>query len=279
MKIKDDKLRVAVVVSGWHFPLHFYEKIAEQKIPEGVSVDMFCISHRDPKYAILEKSDYLKKLGWSYRNTLDKVLYKKIASVDEIESLGWNYEEFPNTIGDWGNTNQWLEKNNYKNYDFLLVSHDDNLILNDHIYLDLISKKTDWLILTNSTGGHKNIRQFLKSFFRPIGVRGSFEIIKKEVLDLIGGEFDLSMVTKTREGIVESGDFKTLNNWNMVVEPITKVFNKKDMRNKIVALSKFYRVSQYCIEGERGYISSTQKENTKSENKGLSVISNKYDII
>ena len=50
----DTKLRqalmkkLAVVASGWHFPLHFYKKIAEQEIPAGWEVDFFCISVINP---------------------------------------------------------------------------------------------------------------------------------------------------------------------------------------------------------------------------------------
>lgn len=262
-------MKIAVVVSGWHYPLHFYTQITKQKLPQGWSVDFFCVSHRNPKYSIEEKKEYLSKLDWSYREALDKILYEKFADISDIENLGWVYMECPNTVGDWGNTNQWLEKYDYKKYDILLISHDDNLILNDRLYVDLLTGNTDWLILTNSTGSYKNFRQTIKSWFRPINIRGSFEFIKSEVLDILGGKFDLSTITKTREGKVDSGNFKTLNNWNMITEPLISVFNKKGMRNKIVALSKNYRVSDYCIEGERGFISSVQKLNKKGEDRGL----------
>ena len=34
-------------------------------------------------------------------------------------------------------------------------------------------------------------------------------------------------------------------------------------------LSNYYRVSKYCLEGERGFISKTTSSNTISENDGL----------
>src|SRR3989344_25516 len=143
------KIKIAVVVSGWHFPLHFFKAIAEQQIPTGWSVDLFCVSHRDPKYSVEEKKNFFSTLGWSYAEVFDRILYDKIATVEDIEQLGWNYKLYPNTMGDFGNTNQWLEEHDYKKYDFLLASHDDNLILNDQLYVDLLSNEEDWLILSN----------------------------------------------------------------------------------------------------------------------------------
>lgn len=273
--------KLAVVVSGWHFPLHFFKMIAEQKIPNGWSVDLFCVSHRDPKYSAEEKEKHLMNMGWSYAETLDRILYERIVSVVEIEKLGWMYMICPNTIGDWGNTNQWLEKYDYKKYDMLLVSHDDNLILNDHLYLDLLAKDSDWLILTNSKGSHPTWRERIKMLLgRTLNVRGSFEFIKPEALDILGGKFDLSPITLTREGEKYSGStLKALNNWNMTIIPLRNVFDEKGLGGKVVALSSHYRVSKYCIEGERGFISSIQPSDKKSVRRGLEYIQKTYEEI
>lgn len=272
-------MKIAVIISGWHFPLHFFKTIAQQKIPAGWTVDLFCVSHRDPKYSAEEKIDYLSKLGWSYAETLDHVLYEKIASVAEIEKLGWKYMLCPNTVGDWGNTNQWLEKYDYKKYDMLLVSHDDNLILNNRLYIDLLTKNSDWLILTNSKGSHPTLNERIKKLLgRTLNVRGSFEFIKPETLDILGGKFDLSPITLTREGENYSGEtMKTLNNWNMTVVPLRKLFDERRLGSKIVAISPHYRVSEYCIEGERGLISSIQPADKKSIEKGLAHIQGIYN--
>ena len=46
---------MAVVVSGWHYPIGFYKQIKEQEVPDGWDVDYFCVSHRDPDIAKQEK--------------------------------------------------------------------------------------------------------------------------------------------------------------------------------------------------------------------------------
>jgi len=127
--------KIAVVCSGWHYPLHFYEAISKQILPDGWSMDMFCISHREPQYSEIEKKDVVLK---GDRKHLDEKLYSKIATIEEIENLGWTYKEYPNTVGDWGCSNQWLEEYDYKNYELMLFTHDDNLILKDDWFKKII---------------------------------------------------------------------------------------------------------------------------------------------
>lgn len=271
--------RLAVIISGWHFPYHFYKAMAEQKVPDGWTVDLFCVSHRDPKYSAQEKQEPLSRLAWGYTNTLDKILYEKIATVHDIESLGWNYELYPNTVGDFGNTNQWLEKHDYKQYDMLLISHDDNLILNDRLYTDVLADTEGWVIVTNSTGSALDLREFIKIKIlgRAMTVRGSFEFIKPELFEMMGGSFDLSGVTLSREGeFFSPKSFKSINNWNMVTEPFRRFLDKHKLAKKIKTLSDTYRVSEYCIEGERGFISSIQEPDRALVERGLARIEKQY---
>lgn len=254
MKKKIKKL--AVIAGGWHFPLHFYESLLKQEIPKGWQIDYFCVSHRDPKYSEEEKKDniYLDNT----RGNLDKILYKEVASSKLIENLGWNYKEYPNTIGDWGFTNQWLEEYDYKDYDLLLLTHDDNLIINNKLFVDTIEDTNfkKWDICANSTG------------MPPGWIRGSFEFFKPKVLELMGGKFDMSLVTLTREGKTDSPEDKNdLYDWNNTVNPLMDLINEKGL--SVAYMSPCYRVSAYCIEGERGYISRTHGQNTVSEEEGL----------
>ena len=94
--------KLAVVASGWHFPITFYEQIAKQKIPDGWEVDLFVISHRDPSYSEKEKVAVISKIGYTRRELYDRIMYRKIATISEIEALGWHYDLHPNTIGDFG---------------------------------------------------------------------------------------------------------------------------------------------------------------------------------
>lgn len=270
--------KLAVVVSGWHFPHLFFKQLAEQEVPEGWEVDFFCVSHRHPRYAVEEKANFLDSLGSSYRELMDRLLYAKVAMPEDIEALGWNYKEYPNTVGDMGNMNQWLEEHDYRAYDMFLISHDDNYIPTKRIFVDLVAPASDWLILTNSKGSVLSLRDKIKNWNKSITIRGSFEIMKREVFDMLGGTFDLSDVTLTREGETSADrDTDTLKDWNNTVRPLKDIFDKKGMVKKIHPLSKYYRVSEYCIEGERGYVSLSQKENRVEEDAGFAWLQKKFD--
>jgi hypothetical protein len=228
-------MRLAVVCSGWHYPESFYRKIKEQKLPDNWSLDLFCISHREPKYAKIEKENRLL-------SDLDKLLYTKIIDIDEIKSLGWNYKEYPNLIGDWGCSNQWLKDYDYKIYDLLLFTHDDNLILSGFWFYDIINDiGNNWEICSNSCG-------------HPVGwLRGSCEFFKPSLLDKIGGRFDLSKVKHERAGQrFGSEDIGDLSDWNNTVVPLMNFIEKNNI--KIKFCSNIYRMSEYCLEGERGYL-------------------------
>lgn len=248
--------RIGCVVSGWHYPGHFYESIASQKLPKGWELEIFVISHRDPIHSYEEKKS--KVLDDTKRGTLDKILYRYIISKEEIEKLGIKYIEKPNTIGDWGNSNQWLDEHNYNDYDLLLFTHDDNFILNENWIKDIIKDKAykEWEILANSVG-------------MPAGmIRGSCEFFKPSFLKKIGGKFDLSEVTLNRVGeTTATEDTSQLYDWNSTVYPLMRFINSNNI--KVGYLSPAYRVSAYVIEGERGYISNTHGANTEQEEKGL----------
>jgi len=255
MENKINTKKIAIIASGWHYPLHFYKSMTEQALPEGWEAEMFCVAHRDPRHS--KAKDYIKTLGEGLREDLDRKLYDKIATKKDIKELGWNYKLYPNTIGDWGNANQWLEENNYKDYDVLFITHDDNFIINNTFIYSVLESK-DWDIITNSTG------------MPPGYLRGSCEFFKKEVIEKIGGKFDLSEVKLTREGKTDNPNREGLLDWNNTVFPLMKQIQKYDF--KVSALSPCYRVSMFCIEGERGFISQTHGINTAYEEQGLKVL-------
>jgi len=247
--------KLAVVASGWHFPYSFYESIKNQNLPEDWEMDMFCISHRDPIYSAKEKSEIQLK---GNRAHLDIRLYKQIAFKDDIKNLNWNYKEYANTIGDWGCSNQWLDKYNYTNYDLILFTHDDNLILSNNWFSEIILNTNfdTWEILSNSCGAPRG------------WLRGSCEFFKPSLLNKIGGKFDLSMVTLNRDDkLFGSQDMSELSDWNNTVIPLMNFI--RDNNIKVSYLSDYYRVSKYCLEGERGFISKTSASNTISEDAGL----------
>jgi hypothetical protein len=242
--------KIAVVVSGWHFPLHFYQAIENQTI----KADLFCVAHRKPSQA---KDKDISRLGNTQRENFDKILYKKIATEKDLKN--WHYKLYPNTVGDWGCSNQWMEESDWRKYDLFLFTHDDNFILrNDFLEaaIKILEKFPKVEIISNSTG-------------RPSGwLRGSCEFFTKSFIEKLGGKFDLSMTSLNREGKTDTPeDVYALNDWNATAYPLMDFIKKND--TKVVFISPDYRVSQFCIEGERGWIYRTHGSNTAYEDEGF----------
>jgi hypothetical protein len=247
--------KLAVVCSGWHYPLHFYLQISSQQLPDDWDMDLFCVSHRDPWESGHEKSGHVFP---GQRAHLDHILYGLDLVSVRLMPEPWIYEIYPNTIGDWGCSNQWLETHDYKEYDLLLFTHDDNLILLTTWFKEIIESEDfeSWEILTNSCGAP------------PGWLRGSCEFFKPSLIEKIGGKFDLSKVTLQRVGITQGSlDISEINDWNNTVHPLMEFINRNQIGVKLG--SPWYRVSKFCIEGERGYIHKTSYDNHISEDQGL----------
>lgn len=245
--------KIAVVVSGWHHPMGFYKVMSKMAIPKGWQIDMFVVSHRDPSHCVLPV------LGEGKREDLDRKLYTEQPTVKAIEKLGFEYKEYPNTIGDWGNSNQWLEDHDYREYDLFLFTHDDNLLLRYDLFQVVVDAfNDDWLIWTNTVGV-------------PAGsLRGSFEFFKREMLDIMGGKFDLSETTLNRTGSNDNpANWVELYDWNTTVYPLANLLTEKKLWEKVITFSPIYRVSAFCIEGERGLISNSQTGNKPLEDAGI----------
>jgi len=278
--------KLVVIATGWHFSLHFYRRMMEQRIPMDWYVEYICVSHRDPSYAIEEKSNID---GGSLLKDLDRILYRQVATQQQIEKLGWRYTLEPNTIGDWGCANQWLEKN-HRPYDALLITHDDNFIVGNNIFEvalegkvdglyhnDYLSKsfrpkmwKSDWLVITNA---------FITG--RP-HLRGSFDFFSKEMMEMIGGKFDLSRVNLTREGQFDTPkDHKGVSEWNNHVVDFVGYLVHNDLFDRVYCLSNTYRVSNYCIEGERGFLSKSglPLDITKIYEDGVQKLHNRRSLV
>tara|TARA_R110000824_G_scaffold140184_3_gene305909 strand:+ start:2120 stop:3007 length:888 start_codon:yes stop_codon:yes gene_type:complete len=282
--------RLAVIASGWHYGCQFYEQLSLQRQTKDWEVDLFVISHRHPEHidTVKEKEEIRNKKDEDFLSNLDKMLYKYPISKQQIQDLGWVYIEKPNTIGDMEVFNQWTEDYDYSKYDLFLITHDDNLILSTSLFTNVLENKTnlykpikesrygvsnhqfkteltqdsEWLFLDN--GYTENIPKA----FTP---RGSFSFYKKELIDLLpNNKFDMSGVTLTREGKTNSPGHMELNSWN------TNAGNFRDflynnvegleLVDKTRWLSNTKRISEYCIEGERGLISNCNADSSYIKN-------------
>lgn len=247
-------MRIAVVAGGWHFPMHFYREMALMAHNHR-DVDLFVVAHRDPGLPIVreEKLDILRTATGPLAD-LGREMYSfrpdvVCPTVTWLRWLGWDYCQAPNTVGDWGFFNQWLDRHDYRNYDVILNCHDDTFIRRHDLFDSLFSESacdwSNWLICAN--GRYPEA---------PEGyVRGSFEFWKREMLDLLGGKIDLGPVQLTREGKTDSPTgLDSLSAWNNTCVPLRDFMVKKGLVGRISYLSPHYRISPWAIEGERGFM-------------------------
>lgn len=242
-------MKIAVVAGGWHFPGHFYREMAEQT----VRADLFVVAHRSPDLPVV-REEKLEVLAHSKGPLADldrREMYSYFPSALQLCNSGWNYQEAPNTVGDWGFFNQWLETHDYQEYDVILNCHDDTYIRSREL-LNLVKGHFlyhKWLLLSN--GRYPEA---------PEGyVRGSFEFWSREMLDLLGGRIDLGKVTLTREGKTDTPvGMKALDPWNYTGVPLRNFIVKHGLVKRVMSLSPHYRVSPWVIEGERGFLNKRE---------------------
>lgn len=232
-------MRLAVVAGGWHWPYHFFWQIAMQ----ASGADLFAVAHRNPELPIVrDEKRYVLKSATGPLADLDRELYALSPDVQSLRRLGWKYIEEPNSVGDWGFFNQWLDRHDYRQYDVILNCHDDTYIRRDGLLRQLDG---DWLLLANG-----------KYPEAPDGyVRGSFEFWKPELLDMLGGRIDIGNIRLTREGHTESPQgIGALSEWNNTGVPLRDFMVRRGIASRIQYLSPHYRVSPWAIEAERGFL-------------------------
>tara|TARA_R100001594_G_scaffold66640_3_gene100958 strand:- start:256 stop:1128 length:873 start_codon:yes stop_codon:yes gene_type:complete len=258
--------KLAVIVCGWHYPAYFYKQLISQKKPKGWDIDYFCVSHRDPKYAIGEK-DISKDSDDLYKK-LDYFYYKDIATIKSIKDDGWIYMEKPNTLGDWGVFNQWIDDYDYKDYDMVFLSGDDNFFIRDDLFESVLGGNFETWFSNGDVGNHvvsevpydDDWLVLSHSIHRGRGVlRGSMEFFKREILEMLDGKFDftgcdLNARLNNTSTPKDYRDEVSLN-WNHQCMPFMHFIEKNNLYTKIRFLTSTYRASMFCIEGERGMFS------------------------
>lgn len=261
--------RIVSVVTGWHFPLHFYKMVAEQIIPNEWEHDMFVVAHRPPELDIVAEektlaADYI----WPHdliKNPIlydmDRELYSEIPTVSILKKLGFTYMLEPNIGGDFTNVNQWMKKHDWKKYDILFMPHDDNYITSKNLFVDVIegntqlwrreengidlvkTKDKDWWCLSNSSA---------PKFYH---IRWCFSFMSKKLLELIDGHFDMSSIKLSRVGLYNTPKYHSdLSEWNKTSNLFRDLIFENNLTSKIKYLSPYYRCSKYNIECERGFL-------------------------
>lgn len=238
-------MRLAVVVGGWHWPLHFFSTISRWV----TGADLFVIAHRDPDLEIVREEKRGLTTSTGPLADLDRELYRDFATKDALARLGWKYSEAPNIAGDWVFFNQWLDGHDYRAYDMILNCHDDTYLRDGGCGFALLqyAYQYPWLILANGTYPEAGEGY----------VRGSFEFWKREMLDLIGGRIDVGAMGLTRVGKTDTPvGMDALASWNEMNTPLRNFMVERGIANRVSAISPYYRISPWVIEGERGVLNS-----------------------
>ena len=110
--------------------------MSKQIVPKGWEIDYYCVAHRTPedKNTINEKDSLRESTAEDFLTQLDQLMYKYPITTKQIEDFGWKFMLEENTIGDMEVFNQWSEKYDYKQYDIIVITHDDNYILSDKLF-------------------------------------------------------------------------------------------------------------------------------------------------
>jgi len=271
--------KLAVVISGWHYPYSFYQQIKNQQIPKNWNIDVFVVSHRDPELEIVyeEKQPLMQQFGTGILQDIDKQLYGRIITKKEIKDFGFTYNEEPNDVGDLNLFNQWVQRHYKSQYDYIMYTHDDTFMLNDRLFLDILEKKAP-LITNPSPSVMNSVNPDYDWHHLASGVhqgttcpRTSFTVVSRELLDKLAPVFktittegtDLNRTDEVNTPYEISGNkinTSILGTWNAPGRNFWKWCHENGYENKSVRLSDTYRVTPYFIEGERGFIWSPDSE-------------------
>ena len=215
-------------------------------------------------------------------------MYEYPISQLQIEDFGWKFMLEDNTVGDMEVFNQWSEKYDFREYDIILVTHDDNLIISDSLFMDILNGVDVYKPIPDSrygTGHQFNVEiepighewlfldngytEVIAKAFEP---RGSFSFYKKELIDLLpNNKFDMyqsgGLGVVDRTGETNSVGHDGIAAWNTHAgtfrEFLYDGLPDLGLVDKVRCLSNTKRVSKYCIEGERGFISNYRADGNR----------------
>ena len=263
--------KLAVIVPGWHFGKQFFDAIMSQNSPSGWEIDYFIVAHRmpDDKETVEEKEDIRNYDGNDALKLIDKDLYSTPVTLDELTEAGWQFTLEDNAPGD-SVFNQWRDRYT-GDYDMYFIAHDDNYILSQDLFVDVLENKIDLYRLDTDTYNPKTrtcghvldtTRKewlFLDNGWhhRRILPRISFGFYTKELIDMMGGDMKFmfeDLMTRKGEKSSPKG-IMGLNEWNIPAGRFFHFLEENNLLDRMAYLSNTKRVSAYCLEGERGYIS------------------------
>lgn len=252
--------KIAILIAGWHFPKTLFTQISNLTVPEGYEFDVFVVTHRDIDLPVVheEKKELLQTIDPNdYFGRLDHELYSEKLTRAYVESLGFKIIDAENKYGDYYYINQWMEHCDYRDYEYIYYTHDDNYITNRDVISDIVTEKCklfyndnrdasfnkDWLMVYNTNAPRTTVP------------RGSFSFFKQAFFTDIINKFDMSKVTLDRVGETTTPTrMNGVSDWNAITRTFNSIIQERGLQDKVIKLSSHYRHSPYMIEGERGMI-------------------------
>jgi len=269
---KTNTKKLAVIIPGWHYSIKFYDAIMAQVKPIGWEIDYFIIGHRMPgdNETIQEKEDCRSYNGNNVLKLIDKDMYHTPVTLEQLTSAGWQFTLEENCSGEAA-FNQWRDRYT-GDYDMYFISDEDNYILSDRLFADVLENKIDLYRLDLNTLNEKGdeCKSFLDTsrkewlllengwHHRRIYPRLSFGFYTKKLMDMFGGNTKFMFEgLMTRAGEKSSPTaIMELNDWNNAIGRCLNFLQENKVLDGLAYLSNTKRVSKYCLEGERGRISN-----------------------
>jgi hypothetical protein len=133
--------------------------------------------------------------------------------------------------------------------------HDDTLMLDDSMIVDVIEKKCKLYYYQNEVDKNKDWLFLTACGDHLLCPRASFAFFDKKLIKELNGTFPMDNVTLNREGLVETPgtELGGTADWNVVSRNFTNFMQDKGWQEKMLRMSPHYRISKYCLEGERGF--------------------------
>ena len=229
-------MKLAIVIGGWHFPLNTL--VAFRNLAPA-SADLYIVEHRAPGDAEMPEQ---------YRQEVDGKPYRAgFANDANLVEMGYYRIVAQNDMGDWQFVNQWAALQDWRRYDAVLFSHDDQYVRGDIIGETIRRAEAEPDILLWTHGRYEGAPECY--------ARGSYELFRRELLERFDGQLPLGDCALSRIGKTDTPvDFNALSAWNNTLVPLREYMRANKM--KVGYLSEYYRVSRWMVEGERGLLSS-----------------------
>ena len=133
--------------------------------------------------------------------------------------------------------------------------HDDTFMMEDSMIVDVINKECNLYYYQNEVNKESPWMFLTACGDQMLCPRASFAFFHKDLIKKLNGKFPMHNVSLNREGKINTPgtDLQGTADWNVVSRNFTTFMQDNNWQEKMLRLSPYYRISKYCLEGERGF--------------------------